>query len=111
MPDVECGPSKRVFPYHVWLPFDGKQTPIYQVNCIYSDSNSLDDVVRRRKHLHDLLARFVKVYFVLNFVGGFLLVCCILPIDLMVMSYMRYIRFQFGVLKKDLVNVRPGFCV
>lgn len=50
-----------------------------------------------------------KVYFVLNFLAGFSLVCCILPIDLMVMSYMRYIRFQFGLLKKDLVNyAEPG---
>lgn len=47
----------------------------------------------------------LQVYFGLNFLGGFMLVCCILPIDLMVMSYMRYIRFEFEVLKNDLVNL------
>lgn len=45
----------------------------------------------------------LQVYFGFNFLAGFMLVCCILPIDLMVMSYMRYIRFQFEVLKNDLV--------
>lgn len=95
-----CGRSKRVFPYHVWLPFDAKRTPFYQVHA-HTRTHALCS------HLSSLtptLHRTQKVYFVLNFLAGFSLVCCILPIDLMVMSYMRYIRFQFGLLKQDLVN-------
>lgn len=29
--DIECGRPRRVFPYHIWLPFDAKMTPIFQV--------------------------------------------------------------------------------
>lgn len=143
-PEMVCGRSKRVFPYHVWLPFDAKRTPFYQVQADththkhngHSRPTFLLWRPFRRTHTHTrvhnvdivfaipslpvstmltptyatalstALRTFcaTKVYFVLNFLAGFSLVCCILPIDLMVMSYMRYIRFQFGLLKKDLVN-------
>lgn len=29
--DIECGRPRRVFPYHIWLPFDSKFTPVFQV--------------------------------------------------------------------------------
>lgn len=45
-----------------------------------------------------------QIIFVLNWLAGFTLVCIILPIDLLCMSFMRYIRFQFEVIKDDLVN-------
>lgn len=36
--DITCGRPRRVFPYHIWLPFDSKFTPVFQVrwmlNCI-----------------------------------------------------------------------------
>lgn len=46
----------------------------------------------------------LQMIFVLNFLAGFCLVCIILPIDLLVMSFMRYIRFQFEVINDDLVK-------
>lgn len=29
--DIDCGRPRRVYPYHIWLPFDSKITPIFQV--------------------------------------------------------------------------------
>lgn len=29
--DIECSRPRRVFPYHIWLPFDSKITPVFQV--------------------------------------------------------------------------------
>lgn len=46
----------------------------------------------------------LQIIFVLNFLGGLSLVCIILPIDNLVMSFMRYIRFQFYVIRDDLVG-------
>lgn len=46
----------------------------------------------------------LQIIFALNFLAGFCLVCIILPIDLLVMSFMRYIRFQFHVIADDLVS-------
>lgn len=41
--------------------------------------------------------------FALSFLAGITMVFIILPIDLLVMSFMRYIRFQFDVIERDLV--------
>lgn len=59
-----------------------------------------------KRHWFQFITHFIvqiKVIFVLNFLAGFCLVCIILPIDLLVMSFMRYIRLQFYVIKDDLV--------
>lgn len=131
--NLKCVRPKKVFPYHIWLPFDGKNSRYFEVSwksyyhrhglmraCnqiinwltarptkpfafVFMDENSLNSP------LFFFLVSFLFVFasqiiFVLNWLAGFTLVCCILPIDLLCMSFMRYIRFQFEVIKDDLVN-------